>query len=299
MAEIIETDITHNLTLACLLEASVPKPGNISPLHSLHSTSYEHYLAGSVAVGQSLGRLAEPGTELTVGEAVLSAVTNMKARHSGGNTHLGIILLLAPLTKAAVQEDLTVTTFRENLNKILNELDYKDTELFYQSINLAEPGGLPEVAELDVTKPSTLDKITSQKISVKNWMDVSRDTNSVSYEYVTGFELTFELGLPFFTKLLGEDNPLTINDAVLRLYLKFLSNRLDTLVIGKFDSDTARKVQADAKELLSLIDSSDPHAQAQTQKFHEDLTAKKINPGMSADLVASTIFVALSLGLKI
>jgi triphosphoribosyl-dephospho-CoA synthetase len=86
-------EVTQDLTLACLLEASVFKPGNVSPLHAFHSTRYEHYLAASVAVGLALGQLVRTENEVSIGTAVHNAVHNSLESQSGGNTHLGIILL--------------------------------------------------------------------------------------------------------------------------------------------------------------------------------------------------------------
>lgn len=291
--------VSHNITLACLIEASVQKPGNVSPTHAFHSTKYEHYLAGSVAVGLTLGQLASAKEGRAVGELVYKTVGNVKKSHSGGNTHLGIILLLAPLAKAAGKQAGTSGELRSNLKVILNELDSNDAAWYFKSINLAEPGGLLPVSELDVRDESTLDDIQNKKIRVKDWMNISRETNSVSFEYVTDYQLSFETGLPFFNSLLTGNDPRSIDEAVLRLYLKFLSERPDSLVLGKFDEKTAGEVMESAGSLLELYESEDPHAKAQTQKFHEKLSAKKINPGMSADLTASTIFIALTLGLSI
>jgi triphosphoribosyl-dephospho-CoA synthase len=291
--------VTHNLTLACLIEASVPKPGNVSPTHAFHSTRYEHYLAGSVAVGLSLGKLTEIDYELSIGETVFRTVENVMASQSGGNTHLGIILLLAPLAKATIPGITNPETLRSKLRDVLDGLDSNDAAWYYKAINLAQPGGLLPVDELDVRKETTLNEIQARKINVKEWMDVSKEANSVSYEYLSDYELTFEMGLSYISSLLDDSGDVDINEAVLRLYLKFLSERLDTLVLGKFDTSTAEHVKTQAREILELYEDNDPHAKARTDKFNSDLTAKSINPGMSADLTAATIYAALVLGLKL
>lgn len=296
MSEVIE--VTRNLTLACLLEASVFKPGNVSPSHAFHSTRYEHYLAGSVAAGLALGKLASSSPP-SIGETVYEAVDQTLKSQSGGNTHLGIILLLAPLAKAAAEKPVTPDMLRSALRTILEDMDVKETEWYYKAINLAKPGGLLPVSELDVRDEGTLKEIQKKTISVKDWMKVSADTNSVSHEYVTDYELTFDIGLSYFTKMQSSDEPIHINEMVLRLYLKFLSERLDSLVLGKFDENTAKAVRVDARKLLGMYEEKDPQALAYTQKLNADYAVKKINPGMSADLTASTLFVALTMGLKL
>src|SRR2546429_2231343 len=39
--------------LACLLEASAPKPGNVSPGAAFRDATYEDFLASAVAIGRS------------------------------------------------------------------------------------------------------------------------------------------------------------------------------------------------------------------------------------------------------
>jgi triphosphoribosyl-dephospho-CoA synthase len=291
--------VTQNLTLACLLEASVPKPGNVSPIHAFHSTRYEHYLAGSVSVGLTLGKLASPDANLSVGWTVLEAVKNNMKSHGGGNTHLGIILLLGPLAKASTIEVETPDQLRNNLKRILDKLDFVETEMFFKAINMANPGGLLPVDELDVRDYSTLKEIQERKIKVREFMKVSEDQNSVSYEFVNDYALTFDIGLPYFTLLQTMDEPVDINRAILMLYFKFLSERPDSLVMGKFDLKTAENVQSKAKELLNLFERGDSDAGAELDKFTGDLNSKKINPGMTADLTAVTLYVALMMGLKL
>ena len=41
--------------LACLLEVSAPKPGNVSPGLHFHDTRYEDFLASAVAIGPAMG----------------------------------------------------------------------------------------------------------------------------------------------------------------------------------------------------------------------------------------------------
>ena len=83
--------------LACVLEASAEKPGNITPRHDFADTSYEDMLRSAIALGPEIGQAAERG----VGDTVLAAVRATR-RVAGANTNLGIALLLAPLARAAL-----------------------------------------------------------------------------------------------------------------------------------------------------------------------------------------------------
>src|ERR687885_1369156 len=86
--------------LACVLEASAGKPGNITPDHDFADTSYEDMLRSAIALGPELARAAERG----VGETVLACVEASR-RAAPANTNLGIALLLAPLARAALSPE--------------------------------------------------------------------------------------------------------------------------------------------------------------------------------------------------
>src|SRR3954462_6888980 len=119
--------------LACVLEASADKPGNITPRHDFSDTSYEDMLRSAIAIGPELGRAGERG----VGETVLAAVRATR-RVAGANTNLGIALLLAPLARAA----LLGGELRERLESVLAALTLDDARAAYAAIRLAGAGGL-------------------------------------------------------------------------------------------------------------------------------------------------------------
>ena len=83
--------------LACVREVSAEKPGNITPSHDFHDTTYEDMVRSAIAVGPELARAGERG----VGDTVL-AVVQASRRAARANTNLGIALLLAPLAEAAL-----------------------------------------------------------------------------------------------------------------------------------------------------------------------------------------------------
>src|ERR671929_125294 len=118
--------------LACVLEVSAEKPGNITPSHDFDDTSYEEMLQSGIALGPELGRAGER----TVGETVLAAVRASRGA-AGANTNLGIALLLAPLARAA----LIGGPLRERLGDVLRALTIDDARFAYSAIRLAGAGG--------------------------------------------------------------------------------------------------------------------------------------------------------------
>ncbi|RLI11103.1 hypothetical protein DRO35_05575, partial [Candidatus Bathyarchaeota archaeon] len=113
LKELIE-HIKVSAQLAAVLEASGwPKPGNVHRTVNHPDTRYEHFLAGSIALGSPIGEAALRGamaargileiSKIGVGRIVRKTVQAVSKSHNGGNTHLGICLLFVPLAAAAAK----------------------------------------------------------------------------------------------------------------------------------------------------------------------------------------------------
>src|SRR5438552_4053709 len=91
-------DVAAAAQLACLLEASAPKPGNVSPFASFRDATYEDFLASAAAIGPALLMAGERSLGATIRAGVEAT-----ARWAPSNTNLGLVLLLAPLARAALR----------------------------------------------------------------------------------------------------------------------------------------------------------------------------------------------------
>src|SRR5581483_11706999 len=91
--------LEHQVQLACLLEVSAAKPGNITPAHDFADTTYADMVRSGLALGPVFAR--ERVLRRGVGELVADGVhaTGLLAR---ANTNLGIVLLFAPLVRGSV-----------------------------------------------------------------------------------------------------------------------------------------------------------------------------------------------------
>src|SRR5262245_66241117 len=67
-------DIATAAQLACLLEASAPKPGNVSPGRHFDDLRYEDFLAAAAAIAQPLAGAAARPLGVTIRRAVEAAV---------------------------------------------------------------------------------------------------------------------------------------------------------------------------------------------------------------------------------
>jgi triphosphoribosyl-dephospho-CoA synthase len=266
--------------LACVLEASAEKPGNITPRHDFADTSYEDMLRSAIALGPELARADERG----VGETVL-AVVRATRRVAGANTNLGIALLLAPLARAA----LLGGSLRQRVEEVLGALTLDDARAAYEAIRAAGAGGLDEPVEHDVRGAPT--------VALREAMAAAAQRDSVAAEYATGYALTFDRGLPALSRAL--DDGLTPRYATVELFLALLAVVPDTLIARKRGRPAAELVSAGASKVLAAGGVRRDAGRAVLRAFDASLRrdGNALNPGTTADLVTAVLFVALVEGL--
>ena len=262
--------------LACVLEASAEKPGNITPSHDFGDTSYEDMLRSGLALGPELGRAGERG----VGETVLAAVRASRDA-AGANTNLGIALLLAPLARAAVGGG----SLRERLGEVLGALTVEDARRAYEAIRLAGAGGLDEPVEHDVRD--------EPRVTLREAMAAAAGRDTIAAEYVTGYAVTFDLGLPALKDAL--DDGLRPRDAIVELALRLLAAVPDTLIARKRGAGAADRVAAGARDVLAAGGVRSAPGRTALAEFDGSLRSdgNALNPGTTADLVTAVLFVAL------
>jgi len=269
-------EVVRAAQLACVLEASAEKPGNVTPSHDFDDTSYEDMVRSGIALGPELGRAGERG----VGETVLAGVRASRDA-AGANTNLGIALLLAPLARAA----LTGDPLRERLGEVLRALTVDDARDAYAAIRLAGAGGLDEPVEHDVRD--------EPRVTLREAMAAAAQRDTIASEYVTDHAVTFELGLPALADALGDG--LGPRDAIVELALRLLAAIPDTLIARKRGADAAGRVAAGARQVLTAGGVGSARGRTALAGFDASLRqdGNALNPGTTADLVTAVLFVAL------
>ncbi len=272
-------EIAIRAQMAALLEASAPKPGNVGPQHDFRDAGYEHFLLSAAAIGPALRNVARAG----VGPTILRAVRDTR-RWVPANTNLGIVLLLAPLARAAAEAGAGAN-LRESLGSVLAGLTVADAEAAYEAIRLAHPGGLGEAPEQDVA--------TSPTVSLKEAMQLAADRDAIAGEYVSDYAVTFGIGRPAFAGARAEGA--SLREAALECFLAILAEVPDSLIARKCGREAALVV---SREAASILDETRPGSAARAEAlaaFDASLRGESnsLNPGTTADLTAASIFVHL------
>jgi triphosphoribosyl-dephospho-CoA synthase len=276
------TDIAVAAQLACLLEASAPKPGNVSPGRHFADARYEDFLASAVAIGEPLAGARDRSVGATVRLAV-----DATARWTRSNTNLGIVLLLSPLARAAADLDRSggSGSLRDCLRAVLQATTVDDARDVYAAIRRASPGGLGRADAQDVADEPSITLIETMRLAA--------DRDSVAREYATGFGITFESAAPALDR--ARHDGLSWDDAIVQTFLTVLASNPDTHVIRRSGVRLAEEISADARTILAaggVRTTAGRHAIDAMDRRMRD-PRNLANPGTTADLTAAAIFVVL------
>lgn len=263
--------------LACLLEVSAPKPGNVSPGRHFADLRYEDFLASAIAIGEPMAGAGERSVGSTIRLAIEAT-----ARLSRGNTNLGIVLLFAPLARAA---SFQASSLQSGVKQVLDATTIEDAKDAYAAIRLARPGGLDRAESQDVATEPTMTLVEVMRLAAH------RDT--IASEYASGFEVTFGMAVPALERARRDGLPW--DDSVVETFLTLLAAIPDTHIARRSGSSLAADVKARASRVLTAGGVRTDAGRQAIENFDRGLRDARNsgNPGTTADLTAAAIFVVL------
>jgi triphosphoribosyl-dephospho-CoA synthase len=263
--------------LAMLFElSSSPKPGNVDRCHDFPDIGFHHFLVSAVSA-YPVFRKAAYGHG-SVGSLILEGVHARRAWNIESNTHFGSLVLMIPIALAASRPgELGV-----ELIGVLENTTVQDAIDFYNAFELAGVR-VKDVDLFSLKDPSSQERLRQNGKTLQQLMFLSQDHDLIAREWSTNFERSFLLSRRL--KELIEKHGL--NDGVVKTYLEALAEVPDSLVCAKFGSEKARQVTFQAG--VALRDDSLEGA----RQLDSLLLAEDINPGSTADLIASSLFIFL------
>ena len=296
--------ISKCLELAILLEVSAEKPGNVNFTSGFEATICQHFLASAVAAGPSFQEAAYRGasvaekklgiSEVGLGQLIKTCASDVNAWQKGGNTILGTIMLFAPI---AVASGMTPTNknylfdfsvLRKNIDLAVKSTTAQDSVHLYEAVGIANPSGLNDAPDLDVTDPRSKERLMRENVTLFEVFKLASAYDDICAEWVTNYPVTFDLAYPYLMEQL-KSKPL--NMAVVHTFLKILSQRPDTFIARKVGKEKAQEVSLDAKAVLELGGLETEKGQKSLKEFDLKLriSQNKCNPGTTADLTAAAL----------
>lgn len=270
-----ELSIGQCATLACLLEVSAPKPGNVHRSADFEDATFIDFVASAVAIAPALESAPHHGVGRAVREAIEATQALVRT-----NTNLGTVLLLAPLAAVPRPQPLA-----SGVRDVLARLTPDDSVDIYAAIRLVHPGGLGQVDSMDVAGPAPRDLLSA--------MQAARDRDLVARQYVTGFATIFDHVVPLL--LAGRGDQWSLSDTIVHTQLRLLSRFGDSLIARKCGAAMSQQVATRAAHVLaSGVPGDATYEQALADlDFWLRSDHHRRNPGTTADLIAAGLFVAL------
>jgi|Deesub1362B_J571_1020462.scaffolds.fasta_scaffold00173_33 triphosphoribosyl-dephospho-CoA synthase len=267
--------------LAMILEVSAtPKPGNVDRDHDFTDTKYEHFLVSAVSSYPVFLQMVGKRREL--GSWIRKLVNSSKFMRGGGNTHLGTFILISPLVMASDEKNVFQKAY-----EIVKKTTFEDAVDLYLAIR--ESGAyIPPSDTLSVYDDESVRKLREEKITMYDVLSISSKYDMISDELVSGFERVKR-----YSELLLSLWDLGVNEAIVRTYLRLLSDEEDTFIVNKYGKEVAKDVRRRAREVI------DDFSMSKLLEFDEHLISRGVNPGSSADIICGAIYVALLRGAEI
>lgn len=301
-------DYVERLVLGIALEASAfPKPGNIHRLRDFDDTIYEDFIVTAITAIKPLYKGVRRGYRYhdmldilknIFGDIIYDIVLLSKYTSGGGNTCLGTSIMLSPISiglgcELALSNSINIERILlsscRNLEKYSTILDAIN---LYRAIRAASPSyikktdnthNFPNIWSRDFKKEIIKADITLWKI-----LSYSSSFDIVARDVIECYPRTYNISL-YIDKRLNTHG--IWNRAIVEAYLYQLSKEIDTLVIRKNGYEVAQEVKERAKEFLKICEDSWTFCVNSLKDFDLELASRKINPGSTADIVATAISI--------
>ncbi|NJE60408.1 triphosphoribosyl-dephospho-CoA synthase [Thermococcus sp. 21S7] len=289
--------IVRAFTLGPLLEAAVPKPGNVSRLRDFDDLTFYHFLFADTAVAGvyyeavKTAELLRKGIlapeEAGLGELIKRAVQASREAQDA-NPNFGIIALSLPLIMG-MTIGRNMLDARKKARFLIEESTVRDAMELYRAIRVANPKGIPSGVKYDVYSDDSFRELFQDGINLARLAEMSCERELIFCEWLNEYELSYST----FGRLYELIKELPLEDAVVRAFIELLATNLDTLIIRKAGIEEAKLVQEKAGMVLAGelgVEEFDAF-----MRERDDLR----NPGSLADVMAVSLSLLVLRGLRI
>ncbi|TWT98725.1 triphosphoribosyl-dephospho-CoA synthase [Neorhodopirellula pilleata] len=279
----------ESIRIACVLEATAAKVGNVHPGASFDDLAFDDFVKAADCTAEAMGGLRSLDQ---FGPSILKAIRS--TRHATGtNVNLGIVLLLGPLLLGQPDTECAGDgPWRHGVAEALARLTPEHGGYVAAAIVEASAGGM-DTSEVDDDDPLNLLNVeaTDSTPAPYDLMDAMRRSASrdrIALQYATGFEDLFENVVPTLRRSIDETGDRL--DGIVLAHVRLIAAAGDSLIARKCGDDQSRRIQGLARRCL---DNYGPDSIAELDRQLRD-PGHRFNPGTTADLIAAGLYVCLS-----
>ncbi len=288
--------IVRAFILGPLLEATIPKPGNVNRYRDFDDlTLYNFLFADTAVVGVyyeaiKTAELLRKGilsfNEAGIGELIKRAVQASRESQDA-NPNFGVIALSVPLIMGTVL-GRNMLDAREKARLLIEESTVRDSMEFYRAIRIANPKGIPGGVKYDVYSDDSFRELFRDEINLARLAEMSCERELIFCEWLNGYELSYST----FGRLYELIKGLPLEEAVVTAFIELLAKKEDTLIARKAGRKEAEIVRGKAAEVLEGRLSLDEFDAFMRERG--DLR----NPGSLADIMAVSLALLVLRGLR-
>ncbi|MBP2143801.1 triphosphoribosyl-dephospho-CoA synthase [Methanococcus voltae] len=303
-------DIMKASQMACCLEVSSFKPGNVHRTRDYHDIKYHHFITSGIAFGNAIysasnmfkdqdisieldsnSDLKESSDfQINVGKAIKEAVVE-SVKWSPSNANLGIIMLHTPIAMAASKlENFNLEELKKWTEYITNNTTVDDAIAVYEAIEIGMAYVNPPEEGPDVKNNDSKKELVEKNLNLYDVYNISKEWDTISKEWVSNFKISYE-GYELLKN--NYENCKEIHEAVTLTFLEILSKYPDTLIARKKGIEFSKLVSEKAKETLKNFKKTGDRTVILDFDTYLSQESNKLNPGTTADLMASALFIYL------
>ncbi len=262
---------------------------------------FEEAANRGIAVAEGKMKLNQVG----MGKLMRDCVGEIDEWQTGGNTLLGTVMLFIPLAVAAgmtpvnKKGEFDLHKIRENLELAVGATTAQDAVDTYDAIAIANPSGLNDAPDLSVTSADSKARLIRENVSLFKVFQIAEGYDDICYEWVHNYPTTFDVAYPYLMdQLKGQGRSLTTS--IVHTFLKVLSERPDTFISRKVGVDEARKVSAEAGQVLQLGGVDTHQGRESIIQFDRRLRERgnNYNPGTTADITSTALALLMLSGYR-
>ncbi len=294
---ISEWDVVKAFTLGPLLEASIPKPGNVNRYRDFEDLTLYHFLFGAISPADTLFEAARTGQlirmgklgkrDVRIGRLIREAI-HSSISYQGSNANFGILVLEIPLAVACVAtQDLARAGDMASL--LVGESSPEDSIELYKAIREANPRGLKRGVKYDVYNEDVYEELRADDVNLRRVAELGCREELIYCEWIRGYSLTIST----FERLRELTSKLSLEEAVITAFLELLASNIDTLIARKAGREEAELVRERASDVLEGSMSLEEYDNFLREK------GNLRNPGSLADIMAVSLSLLILDGYRL